>query len=363
MRALSPRRLAEACCAPLLLAALLLGALQLAPLGARDADIRRQLWTEVHESSRNEWVDYCASGDSFSRVDFEKGRFEVQTLVPVPPPEPGAPGGERYGELDVDQWNQVREQAREKLARQVEQMLTKAEPGRPPVMKDQILDPDDKFLVEAKHAARYTQHHLLPQMVVDEKPVTGADGVQRLRVKVQFDLVPDHMKVRARRYKAKVEECAKRFGMKPAMIYAVMHSESNFNPMCVSRTGARGLMQLMPEAASEADRFLRGAKTERPVPPEKLFDSDYNILLGTAYLHMLKVNYFGELKNAENGRMLSIAAYNCGPFYVKRRILPKGDFETLTTAEALKLIRARAPLETRYYLPRVLNRMELYEDL
>ena len=346
--------LLAACCAPLLFTP--------AP-GGQDTDIRRQLWPEVYESGRNEWVDYCESGDSFSRVDFEKGRFEVQALTPVPASEPGAAGGTQYGELDAEQWGKVRAQAQEKVARQVERMLTRAEPGRPPVLTDQVQDPDHKFLVQAKDAARFTEHHLIPQMVVDEKPVLGKDRKPRLRVKVQFDLVPDHMKVRARRYKAKVEECAKRFDLKPSMLYAVIHSESNFNPMCVSRTGARGLMQLMPEAASEADRFLRQAKTERPIPPDQLFDSDYNILLGSAYLHMLKVRYFGELKNADNRRMLSIAAYNCGPYYVKRRILPRGDFEALSTAEALKLIRARAPVETRYYLPRVLGRMELYGDI
>jgi len=332
-------------------------------LKAQDGDMRRALWPEVHESTRNEWVDYCDSGDSFSRVDFEKGRFEVQALIPVPEPEPGAPGGTKYGELDGEQWAKVRAQAQEKLARQVERMLTRAEPDRPPLLAGQVEDPDHKFIVEAKHADRYTAHHLIPQMVVDEKPVKGGDGVQRLRVKAQFDLVPDHMKVRARRYKAKVEEYAKRFELKPSMIYAVIHSESNFNPMCVSRTGARGLMQLMPEAASEADRYVRKAKKERPIPPERLHESDYNILLGSAYLHMLRERYFGELKNDDNRRMLTIAAYNCGPFYVKRRILPRGDFEALSVPEALKLIRARAPVETRYYLPRVLNRMGLYEDI
>lgn len=353
MKILSLTRLLAACCAPLLAP----------PSEAQEADIRRQLWPEVYESSRNEWVDYCESGDSLSRVDFEKGRFEVQALIPVPEAEPGAPGGARYGELSGEQWARVRAQAQEKVARQVERMLTRAEPDRPPVLAGQVQDPDHKFMVEAKHAARFTEHHLIPQMVVDEKPVLGKDRKPRLRVKVQFDLVPDHMKVRARRYKAKVEEYAKRFNLKPAMLYAVIHSESNFNPLCVSRTGARGLMQLMPEAASEADRFLRGARTERPIPPERLFDSDYNILLGAAYLHMLKVKYFGGLRNADNRRMLSIAAYNCGPYYVKRRILPKADFEALSPEEALKLIRARAPAETRYYLPRVLNRMGLYEDI
>ena len=329
------------------------------PLPAADQDPRRRLWPELYESSKKEWVDYCDT----SRVDFEKGRFEVQALVPVPGSEPGDGGGARYGELDETQWAAVKAAAQEKVSKQVERMLLKAEPGKPPLMNDQIMDPDHKFMVEAQHAARFTAHHLIPQMVVDDKPVVGTDKKPRLRVKVQFDLVPDHIMVRARRYKAKIEECAKRFDIDRTLLYALIHSESNFNPMCTSAVGARGLMQLMPEAASEADKFLNKRKTERPISPEQLYAADTSILLGSAYLHMLKVRYFGEFKNVQNRRALSVAAYNCGPWYVKRRITPKADFEKLSAEEAVALIRKYAPRETRYYVPRVLKRMALYQDI
>lgn len=333
------------------------------PLSAQEPDQRRLMWPELYESTRKEWVDYSEGGDSFSRVDFEKGRFEVQALIPVPEAEPGGGGGTRYGELDEEQWGKVRASAQVKVALQVEKMLTKAEPGRPPVMNRQIQDPDHKFFVEAKDAARFTEHHLIPQMVVDDKPVVGADRTPRLRVKVQFDLVPDHLKVRARRYKAKIEECAKRFDVDPTLIYALIHTESNFNPMCKSNAGARGLMQLMPNAASEAERFIAKRKKVRPISAQELHDSDRNIELGSAYYHMIRVKYFGELKNRDNRRILSIAAYNCGPGYVKKRILPLGDFDALKAKETLKIVRQHSPQETRHYVPKVLDRMAQYQNL
>ena len=337
--------------------------LQVRTLHAEPVDARAQMWPDLYESTNKEWVDYAEAGDSLSRVDFEKGRFEVQALILVPPSDAETGAAEQLGDLDATQWERVRAAAQEKIARQVERMLTKAEPGRAPVLNDQILDPDDKFMVEAKHSGRFTRDHLIPQMVVEDKPVIGADHKPRLRVKVQFDLIPEHMMVRARRYKAQIAECAKKFDLEPALIYAVIHSESFFDPMSTSKVGARGLMQLMPGAASEADRFVSKAKKERPISAEVLYDPETNIKLGSAYMHMLQSRYFSKIKNHAHRTALGIAAYNCGPFYVIKRVVAKNDLDALSSEELLALLRRNVPRETKYYVPRVLERMAIYKDM
>ena len=333
------------------------------PAPAGEPDPRRRMWPEVYKSTRKEWVDYGEAGDTLSRVDFEKGRFEIQVLVPIPDSLAGTAVVTRLSDLDEAQWAELRAAAQKKVALQVDRMLSRAEPGMPPVLKDQVLDPDDRFMVEAKHATRYTRDHLIPQMVVDERPVAGTDLVRRFRIKVQFELVPDHMLVRARRYKQLVLMNAKAFDLDPALIYAVIHSESYFDPLSVSGTGAKGLMQLMPGAASEADRFLRKAKKERRLSAEYLYDPANNIRLGSAYLHLLQVTYFSNIKNRDHRAALCAAAYNCGPFYVKKHIVARNNIDALSGEQLLKLLKKRLPRETRYYVPRVLERMSLYKDI
>jgi soluble lytic murein transglycosylase-like protein len=82
------------------------------------------------------------------------------------------------------------------------------------------------------------------------------------------------------------------------MIRAVMQTESAFNALAVSPVGAVGLMQLMPEVATELG-------VEDPLDPRQ------NIMGGARYLRQLLDAYGGNVK-------LTLASYNAGPGAVKR---------------------------------------------
>lgn len=95
-----------------------------------------------------------------------------------------------------------------------------------------------------------------------------------------------------------IAEAAKRYQIPESLIRAVMHTESNFNPMAVSSKGATGLMQLMP--ATAADMYVTD-----------IFDVRQNVDGGTRYLRMLA--------NLYNGDMVKmLAAYNAGPDAVRK---------------------------------------------
>jgi len=95
-----------------------------------------------------------------------------------------------------------------------------------------------------------------------------------------------------------VREAAERHRVDPALIRAVIETESNWNPLAVSRKGAVGLMQLIP---TTAQRF----------GVNDLYSPQQNVDAGVKYLKTLLERYNGNLD-------LALAAYNAGEGAVDR---------------------------------------------
>ena len=95
-----------------------------------------------------------------------------------------------------------------------------------------------------------------------------------------------------------ISEAAKRNGLSSSLIKALIRVESYLNPRAVSKKGAMGLMQIMPEN-------LQLLNINDP------FDPWENIMGGTAYLKGLLERFSGQLP-------LALAAYNAGPSAVEK---------------------------------------------
>ena len=103
--------------------------------------------------------------------------------------------------------------------------------------------------------------------------------------------------VRAAAFHPEVDKAGQRYDVSPALIDAIAHVESRYDPAAVSRTRAMGIMQLMPGTARDLGVDAR--------------DPAANIRGGTAYIRMLLDLFDGDL-------VRTIAAYNAGPGAVKK---------------------------------------------
>lgn len=100
------------------------------------------------------------------------------------------------------------------------------------------------------------------------------------------------------KYDSLIRSAAARYGVDPMLVKSVIKVESDFNRYSVSRKGAKGLMQLMPQTA-------RGMRVKN------VFDPRQNIYGGTRYLKKMLGVFNGNTK-------LALAAYNAGPTAVKK---------------------------------------------
>lgn len=135
-------------------------------------------------------------------------------------------------------------------------------------------------------------------------------------------MTPERMEARARRVSTPLKRYAERFEVDAGLVRAMMAVESCFDRYAISRVGARGLMQLMPQTAAA-------------LGVQDSFDPQENIRGGVQYFARLLERFGGDITRA-------IAAYNAGP-------------------EAVEYYDGVPPYdETKSYVRRVLERWHEY---
>lgn len=124
-----------------------------------------------------------------------------------------------------------------------------------------------------------------------------------------------------KKYQQEITKAAQYHQLDPALLRAVIHAESAFNPKALSKSGAAGLMQLMPDTATE-------------VGVKNVWHQQQNIQGGASYLSSLLKRYKGNIK-------LAMAAYNAGPGAVDKHNGIPPYAETQTYVERVQLLFSR----------------------
>ena len=178
---------------------------------------------------------------------------------------------------------------------------------KPPVLAGLIAN-DDGTPLTTNNIAKFKQ---VKTRRLKQRTITGRDGRQRIVYRTQFDLVPDHIRKRAQRFRRAVDRNATLRRIPAALIFAVMETESFFNPYAKSPIPAFGLMQLVPASgARDAYKFLHAR--DKVVKERYLYNPNNNIELGAAYLHILYFRYFNQIRDPQSRLWATIAAYNAG---------------------------------------------------
>ena len=193
---------------------------------------------------------------------------------------------------------------------------------------------------------------LLAARLVDQ------EGIKKTANYVTMSMVSNLAVKQADKYLPLILQFAQQYRVSPSLIFAIIRTESNFNPYAVSPAPAYGLMQLVPTSRGrEAYRRAKG----KDVDPSRdyLFDPANNVELGTAYWNVLMFDQLDDVQHEVSREYCVIAAYNTGPSNVFRklsqdRVAAINQINGLQPAGVYDQLRQSLPYEeTRRYLEKV----------
>ena len=147
-------------------------------------------------------------------------------------------------------------------------------------------------------------------------------------------------------YTEQVDQWSDEYALDASLVYAVIRTESGFDPNAVSHAGAMGLMQMTKDTF---EWVQWRDKTDNPLPKEKLFDPEISIRYGCLMLHLLKEQY----DNMET----ALAAYNGGMGNVSSWL------KDPAYSDDGKTLRNIPYKETREYVRKVLEAQKMYREL
>lgn len=307
---------------------------------------------EVKLPEKKKYVKYTQNYRSRAIVDFDRGQITVETLDESNP--------------------------RESLSRAVAvTLLTPQDPRVVDVFSDKeipVNSGDEPYLLglvldqHGKPVHTQADAEAFAQYLLEKKfgtRVIEQDGTKKQATFVTMNMVVNLPQKQAEKYRGLVLRYADQYQMSPSLVFAIIRTESNFNPYAVSSVPAYGLMQLVPTSGGR--EAYRRAKGEDVAPTrDYLFDPQNNVELGTAYLNVLMFKQLEEVNDQISREYCVIAAYNTGPGNVlktfsKNRTTAVQQINGLQPSALYEKLRANLPYqETRNYLEKVTTYRKSY---
>lgn len=309
---------------------------------------------EARVPDRTRYVKYTQGYLSRAVVDFDRGEITVETLDEKNP--------------DSSLRNAI-----------VATLLTPDDPRavdlfsdssikltseREPYLLGLVLDDAGRAIATPEQAERFAAG--LASLAQTRAIKTDAGNKQAHSVK--FGMVSNFSSKQAEKYRPLVEKFARAYGISPSLVFAIMRTESNFNPFAVSAAPAYGLMQLVPSSGGR-DAYKRAKGADEIPSKQYLFDTENNIELGVAYLSVLTFDELDEVADPASREYCVISAYNTGASNVlltfsgaaKQRNFAIAEINSLAAPAVYNKLRQQLPYaETRQYLQKVVGYRKLF---
>ncbi|WCP67447.1 membrane-bound lytic murein transglycosylase MltC [Vibrio tubiashii] len=247
---------------------------------------------EIKFAGKSNYVKYIDNYLSRSDVNFDKGLITIETVSPTDP--------KRHLKNAI-----------------VTTLLTPDDPANvdlfsskdvklegQPFLYRQVVDQDKKAIQWSWRANRFADY-----LIANKLKVKNVDFKKAYYVEIP--MVEEQFEIRSYKYADIVQRASRKYDIPEDLIYAIIKTESSFNPYAVSWANAYGLMQVVPKTAGK-DVFKLVKKKSGQPSPEYLFNPENNIDTGTAYFYILKNRYLKDVSHPLSLEYSMISAYNGG---------------------------------------------------
>ncbi|WP_162047236.1 membrane-bound lytic murein transglycosylase MltC [Vibrio taketomensis] len=247
---------------------------------------------EIKVAGKSNYVKYIDNYLSRAEVDFQNGSIVIETVSPIDPKQhlknaiittlltPDDPGN-----VDLFSSQDIKLEGR-------------------PFLYQQVVDQDNQPIQWSWRAQRFADYLIANKLKVKDVDFKKA-------YYVEIPLVENQVEIRSYQYADIVRRASNKYGIPEDLIYAIIKTESSFNPYAVSWANAYGLMQVVPKTAGRDVFKLVKNRSGEPTP-EYLFNPENNIDTGTAYFYILKNRYLKDVTHPLTLEYTMISAYNGG---------------------------------------------------
>ena len=209
---------------------------------------------------------------------------------------------------------------KEKLTDALIGIITKKADDNKPLLENQVENSGGQNITV--NNVENEAEDVIEKKEVKAETYKSKDGKKRTKYTVTIPLKNNHIDERIKRYEKDILKQAERWKLDPTIVFALMETESAFNPKARSHIPAFGLLQLVPKSgARDAYRYVY--KEDKLVTGDYLYEPTNNIELGCAYLSKIRYYYFENIKDDELAYICSIPAYNTGIGNVSKTLCGK----------------------------------------
>ena len=302
---------------------------------------------EVKLPSRVQYIKYTQNYKSRAVVDFDAGLVTVETLDDKDPRASLknaivttllTPNDPRAVDLFSDN-------------------AVKLTSDKEPYLLGLVLDQRKQPIATPAAAEGFADYLIRSQAATRS---VNVDTGKKSALYVKISMVPNFENKQAEKYSHLVTKFASQYQVSPSLVYAIIRTESNFNPFAVSSAPAYGLMQLVPGSGGR-EGYRRAKGADHTPSKQYLFDAENNIELGAALLNVLTYSQLEPVANKVSREYCVISAYNTGPSNVLRtfskdKVAAVNEINRLPPSGVYKKLRSNLPYaETRQYLYKVVN--------